>query len=76
MEEHLPNSDFFVSDYCTAAIALFAYTHVSDEGGSPLYDFSNQSVDRAGEGPAEFCFEDVASQRVETVRKDTVLTDQ
>jgi glutathione S-transferase len=35
MEEHLSNSDFFVSDYCIADIALFAYTHVSHEGGFP-----------------------------------------
>jgi glutathione S-transferase len=39
MEEHLSKSDFFVSDYSIADIALFAYTHVSHEGGFPLDDF-------------------------------------
>jgi glutathione S-transferase len=39
MEEHLSKNDFFVGDYSIADIALFAYTHVSDEGGFPLDDF-------------------------------------
>ena len=39
MEEHLAKNDFFVGDYTIADIALFAYTHVSDEGGFPLDDF-------------------------------------
>lgn len=39
MEEHLTKHDFFVGDYSVADIALFAYTHVSDEGGFPLDDF-------------------------------------
>jgi glutathione S-transferase len=39
MEDHLAKHDFFVDDYSIADIALFAYTHVSDEGGFPLDDF-------------------------------------
>jgi len=33
MEGHLSKNDFFVGDYTIADIALFAYTHVSHEGG-------------------------------------------
>lgn len=40
MEGHLANNDFFVDDYSIADTALFAYTHVSHEGGFPLDDFS------------------------------------
>jgi glutathione S-transferase len=39
MEEHLAKNDFFVGDYSIADVALFAYTHVSHEGGFPLDDF-------------------------------------
>ena len=39
MEEHLAKNHFFVGDYSIADIALFAYTHVSHEGGFPLDDF-------------------------------------
>lgn len=39
MEEHLAKNDFFVGNYSIADIALFAYTHVADEGGFPLDDF-------------------------------------
>ena len=39
MEDHLGKNDFFVGDYTIADIALFAYTHVSHEGGFPLDDF-------------------------------------
>ena len=39
MEEHFTKNDFFVGDYSIADIALFAYTHVADEGGFPLGDF-------------------------------------
>jgi glutathione S-transferase len=39
MEDHLVKTDFFVGDYSIADIALFAYTHVSHEGGFPLDDF-------------------------------------
>jgi glutathione S-transferase len=36
MEEQLAKNDFFVGNYTIADIALFAYTHVSHEGGFPL----------------------------------------
>jgi glutathione S-transferase len=39
MEQHLSHNDFFVADYSIADISLFAYTHVSHEGGFPLDDF-------------------------------------
>ena len=39
MEDHLSKNDFFVGDYSIADIALFAYTHVSHEGGFPLDNF-------------------------------------
>jgi glutathione S-transferase len=38
-EDHLTKNEFFVSDYSIADIALFAYTHVAQEGGFPLADF-------------------------------------
>ena len=41
MEDHLRSTDFFVGGYTIADIALFAYTHVSHEGGFPLDDFPN-----------------------------------
>ena len=39
MEGHLARNNFFVGDYSIADIALFAYTHVADEGGFPLDNF-------------------------------------
>lgn len=37
MEQHLKNHDFFVSNrYTIADIALYAYTHVAEEGGFDL----------------------------------------
>jgi len=39
MEDHLMKNNFFVGDYSIADVALFAYTHVADEGGFPLDDF-------------------------------------
>jgi glutathione S-transferase len=39
MEQHLGKQDFFTEDYGIADIALFAYTHVSHEGGFLLDDF-------------------------------------
>ena len=39
MEQHLTAHEFFAGDYTIADIALFAYTHVSHEGGFPLDDF-------------------------------------
>ncbi|HXJ34866.1 MAG TPA: glutathione S-transferase family protein [Candidatus Eisenbacteria bacterium] len=41
MEGHLAHRPFFVEDYTIADVALFAYTHVSHEGGFPLDDFPN-----------------------------------
>lgn len=41
MEGHLANNDFFVRHYTIADIALFAYTHVSHEGGFSFDDFPN-----------------------------------
>ena len=39
MEGHLARHPFFVDDFSIADVALFAYTHVADEGGFPLDDF-------------------------------------
>jgi glutathione S-transferase len=39
MEAHLSRNVFFAGDYSIADIALFAYTHVSHEGGFPLDEF-------------------------------------
>jgi glutathione S-transferase len=40
MEQHLKNHDFFVADkYTIADIALYAYTHVAEEGGFNLVEF-------------------------------------
>lgn len=40
MEEHLQKSDYFVNNtYTIADIALFAYTHVAEEGGFELKRF-------------------------------------
>ena len=40
MEQHLEKHDFFVADkYTIADIALYAYTHVADEGGFDLEGF-------------------------------------
>ena len=49
MERHLAEHDFFANDaYSIADIALFAYTHVADEGGFDLgnYDRVNAWMDR------------------------------
>lgn len=41
MEQHLKNRDFFVANkYTIADIALYAYTHVAEEGGFDLSNFS------------------------------------
>ncbi len=41
MEGHLADRSFFVAErYSIADIALFAYTHVADEGGFELEDFA------------------------------------
>lgn len=40
MEKHLEGNDFFVGGrYSVADIALYAYTHVADEGGFDLDGF-------------------------------------
>lgn len=40
MDEHLASRPFFCGERATLAdIALFAYTHVADEGGFPLADY-------------------------------------
>ena len=49
MERHLGQHDYFANDaYSIADIALFAYTHVADEGGFDLgpYDRINAWMDR------------------------------
>ena len=41
MERHLESRSFFVAnEYTIADIALYAYTHVADEGGFDLAPFS------------------------------------
>jgi glutathione S-transferase len=41
MEKHLSHSSFFVEEsYSIADIALYAYTHVAQEGGFDLASFS------------------------------------
>lgn len=40
MEKHLAGNNFFVANRCSIAdIALYAYTHVADEGGFSLTDY-------------------------------------
>ena len=39
MEQHLAKHELFAGGYSIADIALYAYTHVSHEGGFPLDDF-------------------------------------
>jgi glutathione S-transferase len=42
MDDHLAGRDFFVADRLTLAdIALYAYTHVAEEGGFRLADYPN-----------------------------------
>jgi glutathione S-transferase len=41
MEKHLSNSSFFVdNDYSIADIALYAYTHIAEDGGFDLASFT------------------------------------
>ena len=52
MENHLKDKTFFVAErYSIADIALFAYTHVADEGGFDLANYPNIQawVDRVKE---------------------------
>jgi len=39
MEAHLAQNKYFAGGYSIADIALFAYTHVADEGGFPLDNY-------------------------------------
>jgi glutathione S-transferase len=40
MEDHLRGQDFFVAGrYSIADVALYAYTHVADEGGFAMDDY-------------------------------------
>ncbi|MDH3716057.1 MAG: glutathione S-transferase family protein [Gammaproteobacteria bacterium] len=41
MEGHLQTHEFFVDAYSIADIALYAYTHVADEGNMGLRDYPN-----------------------------------
>ena len=54
VERHLSSSDFFVGDrYSIADIALYAYTHVADEGGFDLGRFpsTNDWLERVAAQP-------------------------
>lgn len=54
MEQHLDGRDFFVGDaYSVADIALYAYTHVADEGGFELsgYPAIRRWLDRVADQP-------------------------
>ena len=45
MEKHLASRDFFVGErYTIADIALYAYTHVAEEGGFKLAGFPRVSA--------------------------------
>src|SRR3546814_2814440 len=47
MDEHLADRRFFIGDHLSLAdVALYAYTHVADEGGFALSDFPNVGEDR------------------------------
>ena len=42
MEQHLESRNYLVGEsYSIADIALYAYTHVADEGGFELYEYGN-----------------------------------
>lgn len=41
MDSHLAHQDFFAGDYSLADIALYAYTHVANEGDFPLDSYAN-----------------------------------
>ena len=42
MEQQLATGDYLLGDNCSIAdIALFAYTHVADEGGFDLNDYAS-----------------------------------
>lgn len=54
MDDHLPQKAWFVADrYTIADIALYAYTHVAQEGGFTLEDYPNvcRWLDRVASHP-------------------------
>lgn len=61
MESHLANADYFVGDRFTIAdIALYAYTHVADEGGFSLdaYPAINRWLARIAAHPKHLTMDD------------------
>jgi glutathione S-transferase len=63
MEQHLAARDWFVGEgYTIADIALFAYTHVADEGGFDLspYPAINRWLDRVAAQPGHVRITDAA----------------
>ena len=61
METHLENNEFFVGGrYTIADIALYAYTHVADEGGFDLSDFPaiNHWLNRVRQQPGYVAIND------------------
>jgi glutathione S-transferase len=61
MEKHLADRTFFVGDeYSIADIALYAYTHVADEGGFDLsrYPAINTWLDRVAAQPGHITIDD------------------
>lgn len=62
MENHLQNRDFFVNQrYSIADIALFAYTHVANEGGYDLSRYSaiNRWIERVKSQPGHIDIHEV-----------------
>ena len=61
MNEHLEHNEFFVGNrYSIADIALYAYTHVADEGGFDLGNYSaiNHWLDRVSHQPGHVAITD------------------
>jgi glutathione S-transferase len=61
MERHLDGLEYFVGDrYSIADIALYAYTHVADEGGFDLADYPaiNAWLDRVAAQPGHITIDD------------------
>jgi len=64
MEEHLSDNEFFVGNrYSIADIALYAYTHVANEGGFDLSKRPNVTswLDRVASQPGTTTIDDVES---------------
>lgn len=60
MDEHLADRHFFVGDSLSLAdIALYAYTHVAEEGGFALSDFANvrEWMERVAQLPGHVAME-------------------